>query len=57
MENLFFELTLVLVLAGGSALLISFLKQPSIMAYILTGLILGPLGYWQLHQGETLHAL
>lgn len=57
MENLFFELTLVLVLAGGCALLISLLKQPSIMAYILTGLVLGPLGYWQLHQGATLHAL
>jgi Kef-type K+ transport system membrane component KefB len=57
MENLFIELTLVLVLAGGCALLVSFLKQPSIMAYILAGLILGPFGYWQLHQGETLHAL
>jgi hypothetical protein len=28
MENLFIELTLVLVLAGGCALLVSFLKQP-----------------------------
>jgi Kef-type K+ transport system membrane component KefB len=57
MENLFVELTVVLVLAGGCALLVSFLKQPSIMAYILAGLILGPFGYWRLHQGETLHAL
>ncbi len=57
MENLFFELTLVLVLAGGCALAINYFKQPSIVAYIVAGLMLGPLGYWRLQQGETWHAL
>lgn len=57
MENLFFELTLVLILAGLIALLISLLKQPSIIAYILTGLILGSFGYYRLHLGDILESL
>ncbi len=57
MNTIFFELTLVLIIAGGIAFVISFFKQPSIIAYIATGLILGPLGYYQLHQGEALSSL
>lgn len=57
MDNLFFELTIVLILAGLVALLISLLKQPSIIAYILTGVILGSFGYYRLHMGDTLQGL
>lgn len=57
MNTLFLELTIVLVIAGGIACIVSFFKQPSILAYILTGLILGPFGYYKLHQGETLESL
>src|SRR5262249_18575161 len=57
MENLFLELAIVLVLAGGCALIMHYLRQPSVVAYIVAGLILGPLGYWRLNQGEALHAL
>ncbi len=57
MESLFFELTVVLVLAGACALLVNYLKQPSILAYILAGLILGPFGYWRLHEGSALTAM
>lgn len=57
MESLFFELTVVLVLAGSCALLVNYLKQPSILAYILAGLILGPFGYWRLHEGNALAAM
>ncbi len=57
MNNLFFELTTVLILAGLISFLVSLLKQPSIIAYILTGVIVGPLGYYRLQQGDTFFAL
>lgn len=57
MHNLFFELTIILTLAGLIAFLVSFFKQPSILAYIITGLILGPYGYYSLQQGETFQAM
>lgn len=57
MENLFSELTLVLLVAGGCALLVSMFKQPTVLAYILAGLLLGPFGVWKIHQGEILHSL
>lgn len=57
MNNVFLELTLILIVAGGIAFLISFFKQPSLIAYILTGLIVGPLGYYQLQHKEILQAL
>jgi Kef-type K+ transport system membrane component KefB len=56
MEKLFFEIALVLVLAGGVSLIVNWLKQPAILAYIVTGLIIiyfyfksksyGQCGYW-----------
>lgn len=55
--KLFYEITAVLVVAGLIAMLVSFLKQPSIIAFILTGLIVGPFGYQQLHAGATLDVL
>jgi len=57
MEGIFLELTLVLILAGGIALLVSFFKQPSIIAYIAAGLLIGPLGYVQLQQHDALSGL
>lgn len=55
--KLFYEITLILILAGLIAMLISMLKQPSVIAYILTGLIVGPFGYYQLHQSGIFYAL
>jgi Kef-type K+ transport system membrane component KefB len=57
MEKLFFEIALVLVLAGGVSLIVNWLKQPAILAYIVTGLIIGPLGAFALHEPDILHAL
>ncbi len=57
MENIFFELRLVLAAAGVIAYILHFLKQPSIIAYILTGLLIGPLALYRLHHGEILHGL
>lgn len=57
MNGIFLELTFVLVLAGAIAFLVSFFKQPSIIAYLITGLLLGPLGFFHLHQHEALAGL
>ncbi len=57
MSEIFLELTFVLILAGGIALLVSFFKQPSIIAYLVTGLLLGPLGYFQLKEHDALAGL
>ncbi len=57
MNDIFIEITLVLVLAGAVAFIVSLLKQPSIVGYILTGLIIGSFGYVRLHDGATLSGL
>ncbi len=57
MSNLFIELTLVLILAGGVATLISFLKQPPLIAYILVGLVIGPIGLYHIHHADILQSL
>lgn len=38
-------------------MLVSFFKQPSIIAYIITGLIIGPLGYYTLGQRDVFDGL
>ena len=55
--NLFYQITAVLVLAGLISLAVSYLKQPSIIAFILTGLIVGSVGYAKIHESGTLDAL
>jgi Kef-type K+ transport system membrane component KefB/voltage-gated potassium channel Kch len=57
MNSFFFELTTVLILAGLVSFIVSLLNQPSIIAYILTGLIVGPLGYYRLQQGDAFSAM
>ena len=48
-HSLFYQLTGVLLVAGLIALLISVLKQPSIIAFIITGILVGSFGYAQVH--------
>jgi Kef-type K+ transport system membrane component KefB len=57
LENIFFELTLVLIAAGVIAYITNFLKQPTIIAYIITGCLIGPLGIYHLAHTEILHGL
>ena len=57
MNNLFLDLTVVLILAGVIAFLVSLLKQPGIIAYILTGLIVGSFGYYEMNVGNIFHGL
>jgi Kef-type K+ transport system membrane component KefB len=47
MGNLFFELTLILCIATLLAFVFRAFKQPPILAYILTGMMIGPLGVIQ----------
>lgn len=54
---MFLELTGILIAAGAIAYILHFLKQPSIIAYIATGLLIGPFALYQLHHGEILHSL
>lgn len=52
--ELFIETSLILVCALGIALVMRLLKQPLIVGYILTGIIVGPYGINMLHSGEVL---
>ncbi len=57
MTTIFLELTVILILAGAIATVISLLKQPAIIAYLLTGLIIGPFGYYHLRHTDILQGL
>lgn len=57
MTDIFLELTVILILAGVIATVLSLLKQPAIIAYLITGLIIGPFGLYRLHHSDILHGL
>lgn len=57
MNHVFFEITLVITLAATLGMIARFLRQPTILGYILTGLIVGPLGLMRLNNLEALDAL
>lgn len=57
MNPLFLELTGILIAAGVIAYILHFLKQPTIIAYIVTGLLIGPFAFYRLQHGEILHGL
>ena len=47
MPPAFFELSLVLVLATFGGILAKFFKQPLIVAYIFSGVVIASLGYFK----------
>lgn len=55
--NIFMEMALILIGAGFVAYVAHFLKQPSVIAYILVGLIIGPLGFYHLRNAEIMEGL
>lgn len=57
MENIFFEITVVIFLAAILSVIFRFLKQPSILAFIITGIIVGPLGPFQFQNHDLMEAL
>ena len=57
MEHIYLELTLIICLAAGLSILFRFLKQPPILAYILAGIIIGPLAVFKVQSGDVLESL
>lgn len=57
MSHIFFEITIVLILATVLGMAAQALKQPSILGYIATGLIVGPLGLVALDNVEVIDAM
>lgn len=57
MESIFFEITIIISLAAFLALFFRLLKQPPILAYILTGIIIGPLGLIPIHNQPLITVL
>ena len=57
MGSIYTELTLIIVLAAGLSIFFRFLRQPPVLAYILAGVILGPLGIIHLQGKEVITSL
>jgi len=55
--NIFFEITVIICVAAVLTILFRLLKQPAILAYILTGILLGPLGLIHFDNHESLRTL
>lgn len=57
MSSIFAEVTFVIVLASIVAIIFRLLHQPAILAYILTGILLGPLHIFEIRSTEMLQTL
>ncbi len=57
MESIFFEITIVIFIAAILSIFFRFLKQPSILAFIATGIIVGPLGPFQFQNDDLMRSL
>lgn len=57
MGSIFFEITIILCLAAFLSLIFRLLKQPAILAFILTGILIGPFGQLQLVSREVLQTM
>lgn len=57
MGAIFVEITLIIVLATVLSLVFRLLKQPPILAYILTGILIGPLSFFYFPNKDFLQVL
>lgn len=57
MENIYLDITVIICLAALLSIVFRYLKQPAILAYILTGILLGPVGLFHLSDHAALHTL
>lgn len=57
MNIIFFEITIVIVIATLLGIIAKALRQPTILGYIVTGLIVGPFGLMHLDNIEVIDAL
>ena len=57
MGIIFAEITVIICLAAFFAVILKWLKQPVILAYILTGIIVGPLGFINIQSRDLLQVM
>ena len=57
MGNIFLEITVIICLAAFFAVIFRTLKQPIILAYILTGIIIGPFGFFNFPNKDVLQLM
>lgn len=57
MDSIFFEITVIICVAALLVIIFRILKQPTIIAYIITGIIIGPFGQLQLQNYEVLKSM
>jgi Kef-type K+ transport system membrane component KefB len=57
MEHLILEIGIVIIGSVVMGVLLYFLKQPLILAYILAGILLGPFGFGLIHDLEFIHGI
>lgn len=57
MGSIFFQITVIISLAAVLSIIFRLLRQPAVLAYILTGILLGPLGLFHIGNGDALHTL
>lgn len=57
MEHIFFEITVVIFLSAILCIIFRFLKQPSILAFIITGILVGPLGPLHFENHDLMNSL
>jgi len=57
MQNIFLEITIIICLAAFVAVIFRWLKQPIILAYILTGILVGPFGFFNLSNKDVLQLM
>lgn len=57
MQSIFGEIALIICIASVLAIVFHALKQPPILAYILTGILIGPIGFFQLENKDALQLL
>jgi Kef-type K+ transport system membrane component KefB len=55
--TLLIDIAILIIVATIIAFITRFFKQPLIPAYIITGLVLGPLGFKLINDTETIHAI
>lgn len=57
MHNIFLDITVVICLAAFFTIIFRWLRQPVILAYILTGILVGPFGIFGLSNKEMLQLM
>lgn len=57
MDLIFFDVTVILVVAAIVSIIFKIIKQPAILAYIVTGIIIGPLGLLPIENKEVVRSM